>query len=228
MKTNNLHLELMKPSQQNKEVFFNETIGVIDSFLKNSVMDFVSKEPEDEFKNQKFIITEGEYKDHICFSPFSSRGWSYMPPSVGMLYFCIRIRSFVFFDGMSWQIHRLYESVSAAGHSDYIEASTGAKVVRKFVSAAGNISIRTKCNFLYLQDNTILNIDHSYEDVFDVVVKQNAEKLYELNFDVPILWASKIPYMPSRECNLIDHICLIKLPETDHFLGSIVYSGYKY
>lgn len=228
MKTNNFQLELMKPSQQNKEVFFNETIGIIDSFIMNSVMDFVDKEPDGEFKNLKFIITEGEYKNHICFSPFSSRGWSYMPPSIGMVYFCIALRSFVFFDGEAWQIYR--PDTSAASGSISIDTGTSISKIseRRFVSAAGAISIRTKCNFLYIQDNIILNIDASSEDVFDIVIKQNHEKIYELNFDIPILWAANIPYRVSQGHNLMDHIRLVKLPETDHYLGAVIQCGYKY
>ena len=107
MKTKNLELELMKQSQQNKEIFFNETIGILDSFIGNSITDFTTLEPSYQYKEQKFIITEGEHKNHICFCSFPTKKWSYLPPKIGMVFFCIALRKFTFFDGTSWVMQDL-------------------------------------------------------------------------------------------------------------------------
>ncbi len=102
MKTQNFDLELMVHNQQNKEVFFNETIGVIDSFILQSVVGFVSSPPTESPKNLKFIINEGEYENHICFCNFENKPWKYMEPKLGMVLYCIEMRSFIYFDGTSW------------------------------------------------------------------------------------------------------------------------------
>ncbi len=225
MHTNNFHLQLMKPSQQNKEVFFNETIGVIDSFVVNSITDFVNKEPSDEFKNQKFIMLEGIYKNHICFSPFPSRKWSYMPPAFGMIYFVLALKNFVFFDGENWQTcNQAIESYAAGGSYEARREDRH----ERFAGVVGEITLKTQYNFLYLQENTKLMLDPMTVSIFDIVIKQNFEKLYEVSFDVPILWGSNLPYRASAESNNMDYIRLIKLPETEHYLGEIVQYGYKY
>ena len=87
MKTTNFSMDLMVPSQSNKDIVFNEALLKIDSFMNFSVVDFIDHKPEQLQNGEKFIISSGEYKNKICYQPLNSKIVLLQEPTVGMVVF---------------------------------------------------------------------------------------------------------------------------------------------
>ena len=215
MKTKNLELDLILPDQENKEVFLNENISTIDSFTNISVKAFIDGAPLDAYKNYKFIMTSGEHRNKICYANFEDKPWSYMQPKQGMVIFCQDLEQFFFFNGDIWK---------KIGNSE-AEATV---VGPRFEGAMGEFVIKKKFGYYYLSGDVNFVISRFQGNEIELVIKQNWERVHEINFDVRVLWSETTEYKGSRTPNLMDHIRLIKIPETEHFLGQIIHKGYRY
>lgn len=216
MQTRNLKLDLIEPSQLNKEVFFNEHLCILDSMISNNIRALVSEVPRDEYKNEKFIITDGENKNKICYAPHIGKNWRFLDPIAGMAFFCLDIRNFIYFDGESW--------VPMASSAAFIEAREDIS----FKGAIGDFLVTNSVTYVYLSGHAKIILRNNKNAILHLIVKQNYSSVFNIQFDAPILWKEKVAYVSSRVANKMDYIRLIKLPETEHYLGEIVYSGYTY
>jgi len=216
MKTKNLELELMLHSQQNKEVFFNEAIGIIDSFVVQSVAAFIPSIPTDADKKLKFIITEGELINYIGFCSFENKPWKYIEPKFGMIIYCTEIGEFIHYDGSTWKKVNTTTKEVVTSSSHFIEA-----IGEVYLSGANY-------HFLYMQGDIILRIDPLTINTTNIIIKQNTHGVFNVVFTSNILWQCSKPYITTQIPNSIDYIRLTKIPETEHYLGEIVFNGYIY
>jgi hypothetical protein len=211
MKTKNLNLDFILPEQLNKEVFFNENLLKIDNFICSAIRGFVENIPDAIESGVKFIIDRGENRNKICFLPANGRIWKLIEPQDGMIFFCIDIRAFIYFNGADW-----------------IRINMGQETIpERFLPCEGRVAINNKINWLYLNGNTELSLRGSSHPIIEIIIKQNFEEIYNIHFDSRILWKNE-EYISSRIPNNIDFIRLVKIPETEHYLGEIVNIGYRY
>ena len=103
MLTNNYGLDLMIPSQANKDVVFNEAITKLDSFCNFSLNSFESKAPHELKPGAMHIITEGDYAMCIYYCPSEASGWKIQKPKKGMVFFVHSENKFFYFDGSKWE-----------------------------------------------------------------------------------------------------------------------------
>lgn len=212
MKTKTYNLELILPDQLNKEVFFNENLGVIDSFCNNSIEAFVPSAPASTHKDKKFIITQGEHRNKICYATFPNKDWRYLTPTIGMTFFCYEQKNFTYFNGSEW--------IMQVVKSDMLP--------RNFESASGDAIIKDSFSYFYLNGQTKFIIENSGTSSITLIIKQNYSNIYDVSFDAPILWKNGRAYQSSRTPNKIDYVKLIKLPETSHYLCEVSSTGYSY
>lgn len=91
----------------------------------------------------------------------------------------------------------------------------------------GDHIISQPINWLYLNGASKLQLKHCKSPKIDIIIKQNAESIFNVSFDSPILWKAE-SYVSSTAANSMDYIKLIKLPETEHYLGEVVKVGLSY
>lgn len=211
MKTKNYSLDLLLPEEINKEVFLNENIAKIDTFLNMSISDFVLSPPAEDMKSNLFIITAGDNKNKILYSLTESSPWEYMDPIKNMIIYLISHNSFYLYNGTDWDIL----------------SSLSNTVPETFSGSDEEVIIKKQTNYYYLTQNTKFCIKDYKFTTIDFLLKQNAESIFEVEFDVPILWKDD-EYISSRVVNNFDYIRLLNLPETDHFFGEIVKSNFSY
>ena len=77
MKTTNFSMDLMIPSQLNKDITFNEALLKIDSFMSLSVINFIDQKPEHLKNGEKFIISNGEHKNKYATNLSNLRQYFY-------------------------------------------------------------------------------------------------------------------------------------------------------
>ncbi|MDX2050313.1 MAG: hypothetical protein SFT93_03995 [Rickettsiaceae bacterium] len=236
MKTINLKLDLIRPDQHNKEVFFNENLSVIDNFISTVIYDFVDTTPSDEFKDKKFIMRNGPNINKICFCPHRNKDWRYLDPYEGMIFFFVRDKSFIIFLDGEWRenYYKLSElreaGESVAPMQQAFEPAHGMreKVPDKFEVASGEYIVNKKISFLYLQDRVRIRLLPARFSVVELIIKQNNAKICEIYYDAPIITKDRLPYFASRTKNNMDYLRLIKLPETDHYLAESIINDYSY
>lgn len=96
-------MDLMIPNQANKDVVFNESLLVIDNFLNLTINGFSDIIPDNLKSGEKYIITNGEHKDHICYKTHESKNIEYFIPSPGTLFFLIETHDFMLYNGNDWE-----------------------------------------------------------------------------------------------------------------------------
>jgi hypothetical protein len=237
MKTKNLKLDLVLPGQLNKEVFFNENLSKIDSFICSSIRAFVPDFPEDSYKAFKFIISEGKNKNKICYAPTGGRVWKLIEPEIGMIFFCADLRSFFYFNGDVWDEIRVSSSIDAhssegaslaLGTSSAAASEIGSRCeIERFMPSSGDHTVINPISWIYLNGHTNLIMRDCRSHTVELVIKQNVAVVYNVTFDCHILWKDGA-YESSRTPNSMDYIRLVKIPETEHYLGQVVNTGYSY
>ncbi len=103
MQTNNYGIDLMIPSQVNKDVIFNESIIKLDSFCNIAVNSFEPNIPEELRVGEMQIISEGENKNSICYCPSKASGWKLLKPTKNMIFYIKQERNFFCFNGEEWE-----------------------------------------------------------------------------------------------------------------------------
>lgn len=240
MKTVNFNMDLMVPSQVNKDVIFNESLLMIDCFMQMSVVNFTDSTPENIEVGQKYIITDGDYVNHICYLSYSSKEVEYLKPQNGMIIFIVENNHFVIYNGQQWEPVILNESSSSyssnsSSSSSYSSSSNSSssfpKIVdNKFTAIDGITRIReNKSNFyLYLSNDAELNLDEIQTAEITFVIKQSANATHSLQWPNNILWENKEPHEMTRTINSTDLIKLYRLPESNHFLGKIIAQNFQF
>ncbi|PCJ28990.1 MAG: hypothetical protein COA94_03000 [Rickettsiales bacterium] len=245
MQTNNFDMELMVPGQENKDVTFNESLLKIDSFLNLSVNGFRDEVPDEVPLGEKYIITNGEYQHHICYSSHESKGVQYFRPKQGMVVFSVQAHSFMLYHEHNWVeiMQAAHEppredgamvggAVDAAVVADDADAVNvgGAYVDDNFTGIDDEfIAPPNKKHFsLYLNSNTTLNFDNVLFSEVTILIKQCYNAARSLTWPHNILWPDGSAHIMSEAPNAIDIVKLYRMPESTHFLGKIIGQNYQF
>ena len=203
----------MIPGQAEKDITFNESILLIDQFLNNSVNGLVEELPESLKVGDKFIITKGDRKNQICFLSHESREKEYLIPCENSVIFSRQQKSFFLFYENKWTI------VGASQE----------KIPSNFIGASKEykISNDSSYHYLYLSDNTTINLD-GIELPEIIIIKQNENDPKTLKWSWNILWENQLAHVITQTKNRFDIVKLFRLPESNHFLGKIISQNFKF
>ena len=177
MKTTNFCMDLMVPSQLNKDIVFNEALLKIDSFMNFSVIDFIDHKPEQLKNGEKFIISSGEDKNKICYKPLNSKVVLLQEPKAGIVVFIIKTGCFYIFADNDWKNISLPSTKS--------EESV---VPSKFIGISEKFSISPKQSYyyLYLNSHTEIEITERLNCEISIILKQSFNNLFNLNWPANI------------------------------------------
>jgi hypothetical protein len=103
MYANNYKIDLMIPSQINKDVIFNEAIIKLDSFCNIAAESFILELPLEIIPGILYILSEGPNKHSICYSPSKASGWKIQKPTRNMIYYIKSESNFFCFNGENWE-----------------------------------------------------------------------------------------------------------------------------
>lgn len=103
MKTQNFNIDLMVPSQPNKDIVFNESLLTIDAFLNISIKGFSKEIPDKMSVGDKYIILSGDHANEICYLPHESQECKYLKPQNGMMVFAIKNSKFFIYEDQKWR-----------------------------------------------------------------------------------------------------------------------------
>lgn len=210
MKTANLEIELMTPSQLNKDIIFNEALLKIDNFIPLWIEGFIETLNDDLNVNKKYIITKGTHRNKICYRSMAARPVEFHTPKIGMLVFhpdC----GFLYYNGENW-----------------VSYTSTAKLPVSFSGIRGEITLRDKNNYLHLNSDVNFRINNLPHAELNIFLKQAHDNIYSVNWPANIMWENRITHVMSDATNSIDFIKLYYLPETNHYLGKIIGQNFNY
>ncbi len=219
MKTTNFSMDLMVPSQSNKDIVFNEALLKIDSFMNFSVVDFIDYKPEQLKNGEKFIISSGEHKDKICYKPLNSKVVLLQEPKLGMVVFIIKTRCFLIFADNEWK----KISLPDAKPEKLVTQHQFIGINQKF-----SISPKQSHHYLYLNSDTEIDMGQVISPEISIIIKQSSTDLFNIKWPANILWEKKQQHVMSQSKNSMDLIKLYQLPESQHFLGKIIAQNFSY
>lgn len=214
MKTNNFSINLMVPGQAEKDIVFNESILLIDQFLSNSVNGFTKNIPESLKVGEKFIITDGDRKNQVCFLSHESKEIEFLKAKDNTIVFVKEQKCFFLFDTDSW-----------------IKINIGSsQIPKKFTGIDQEYTppIDISNHYLYLSDDCTITLAKTFLSELTLVIKQNAEEAKTLDWPDNILWENNSAHVMTTTTNRFDIIKLFRLPETNHFLGKIISQNHKF
>ncbi len=215
MKTTNYQFTLMQQGQERKDFVYNETVLKLDSILNFAINDFVAKEPISLTPQKKYIISNGKYKNQICYFAHKSKGVQYNIPYENMIIYVINKNKFYIFLDNKW---------SAISFDKPIISK------QNFVGIKDDFTLAENQNYqyLYLNGNANLNFGNINLPFFTLIIKQNYQNIFDLKWQDDILWPNKTKVKISNQINAIDLFCFYKLPESSHFLASVINQNYQY
>lgn len=214
MKTNNFAIDLMVPGQIEKDIIFNESILLIDQFLNNSVNGFIKDVPDSLEVGEKFIILNGDKKNHICFLSHNSKSIEFLTPSDNTVVFSKEQKCFFLFDKDNW-----------------IKINTGSsQVPMNFtgISESYTVPVDIANHYLYLSEDCAITLTKTTLPEITTIIKQNANSAKTLNWPDNILWENNSAHIMTTTTNRFDIVKLFRLPESNHFLGKIVSQNHKF
>lgn len=218
MKTTNFSMDLMVPSQLGKDIIFNESLLKIDSFMNCSVSDFIDHKPEQLKGEEKFIISNGEHKNKICYKPLESKTVLMHEPKPGMLVFVIKANLFLIFSNSGW------EKTAISG------AKSVEPVLDRFIGIDKKflLSPMHSYHYLHLNSNTEICIEQKMQPEISIIIKQSASGTFNIKWSPHILWEQKHVHIMTPSPNSMDLIKLYQLPESTHLLGKIIAQNFIY
>jgi hypothetical protein len=217
MQTFNYNIDLMVPQQFNKELIFNEAILKLDGFCNHVVKGFVDSAPEQFTIGDKYILSQGDRQNDICYIFSESSGWQFLKAKEGMIFFCQQLRQMILFDGSSWQNLPL-------------AADDRQNAQNKFIGIAGEFFVNGNTSHLcfYMSGDAVLNISEVKSDRLTLIIKQNYQEVFRLSWAGQILWPNKMPHQIVQTPNHFDVLEFYKIYETDHFIARIIGIDYQY
>lgn len=228
MQTTNYGIDLMLPSQANKDVVFNEAITKIDAFCNFAINSFEGKVPAKLNVGAMHIVCEGSHAMSICYCPSEAAGWKIQKPKKGMIFFVRSENKLFYFDGIKWEP---VTGVSGAGSSAYASSGGGAEFMApKTSGVSGNFNIPAGMSklWLYMSADGRVDLSSATTNTITLIIKQNYQKICKLEFGGNILWKDKRPFQVSQKINAFDIIRFHKISETDHWIPEIVGQGFEY
>ncbi|MCP5369221.1 MAG: hypothetical protein H6909_00805 [Rickettsiaceae bacterium] len=218
MKTNNLSLELMVPSQINKDIIYNEAILKLDDFSNLSICDFIETTPLELDAGVKYIIRSGENKNKICYRPHESKPIMIHEPRDGMVIYMLSMAKFLFYAKDVWQ-----DCIN-------MPTQTLTKQPNSFSGIYGQhlLPANVKNHYLYLSEDTeIIAQNLNFESV-NLIIKQSNSTTNNLTWSSNILWNNENPPSVTPAKNSLCFFKLYALPETDHYFGIILGQNFNY
>jgi hypothetical protein len=206
-------MDLMIPNQVNKDVVFNESLLTIDNFLGITLNGFMDNVPENLAAGEKYIITIGDHKNHICYKAHESKGITYFIPQKGALFFLLENCNFVLYNGDTWENIQL----NSSGNNDFTA-----------IDDIFDVPNHIQHLHLYLNNDTTLNFEQVTIPEVTIMIKQCYNAFKNLIWPDNILWQNKIPHKITQTPNAIDVIKLYRLPKTTHFLGTITAQNFQF
>ena len=225
MLTHNYCLDLMLPSQVNKDVVFNEAITKIDSFCNFAINSFEGGVPAFLNVGAMHIICEGDHAMSICYCPSEAAGWKIQKPKKGMVFFVRSENKLFYFTGSQWEaVEALSDRTSS---SPSIEAEI---VVPKILGIAGHVNVPAGHSklWLYMSGDGKLDLGSATTNTLTVIIKQNHQKSFNLTVVGNILWKDKKAFQVSQKPNTFDMLRFHKISESDHWIPEVVCQGYEY
>lgn len=214
MKTNNFAIDLMVPGQIEKDIVFNESMLLIDQFLNKSVNGFIDDVPHDIKVGEKFIISNGNKKNHICFLSHNSKLIEFLKPSDNTIVFSREQKCFFLFDKDNW--NRI-NTVSSEVPTNFMTISENYK-----------LPIDNANHYLYLSEDCTITLAKTTLPEITIIIKQNANSAKTLDWPDNILWENNSAHIITTSTNRLDIIKLFHLPESNNFLGKIVSQNHKF
>ena len=207
MKTNNFSMDLMVPGQAEKDVVFNESLLLIDQFLNNSIIGFISDIPDKLEVGNKFIISDGKRRNQICFLSHESKELEFLTPSNNSIIFSKEQNCFFLFDTDNWIKINTESSLILSG----------------FIGISGEYQASNASNqYLYLSNNCTITLGKTIITEITIIIKQNAEAPKIIEWPDNILWENNHSHVVTTTPNSLYIIKLFSLPESNHFLGKII------
>jgi len=216
MKTTNFKLDLMIPNQANKDVVFNESLLTIDNFLSITINGFIDNIPANLVSGEKYIISDGRYKNHICYKTHDAKEIQYFLPNNGMLFFLIEDLTFLLYFGNTWKEVQL-------GLGDNATPVTNFTPINETFEAENKPYL-----YLYLNTNATISLEQIKLPETTIIIKQCYNASYSLIWPDNILWENKEPYKVTPSANNIDIVKLYRLPEGTHFIGKIIGQNFQF
>lgn len=217
MKTNNLSLELMVPSQINKDIIYNEAILKLDDFSNLSICDFVDTCPSELDAGIKYIIRSGHDRNKICYRPHESKPMMLHAPRNGMVIYMISQARFLFYSNNEWR-ECLGTQSETLGKSNNFSGVYGQHI----------LSPNTANHYLYLSEDTEITAQNLQFETINVIIKQSHSTANNLTWSSNILWNNKQAPNPKPGKNSLSFFQLYALPETDHYFGIILGENFNY
>lgn len=236
MKTRNLKLELMLPQQIGKDIIFNEAINTIDNLLLKSVTDF-SETPPTLINDNLYIITGSEHHNKICYANYDKSNWEFLEPPDTMLVYIILKQAFYIFLNQEWQLLPIANvannnetSLLKLKEEENSQMPFAPEGYSKFENLKGDLSLNTNKSwqYFYVNDDCKITVSNMRQHLVNVIIKQNADKIYKIEFSENIIWPNKtIPKIGATK-NSINYLRFSKLPESNHYLAELVANGFEY
>lgn len=217
MKTPFYEIDLMIPLQLNKDVVFNESLLKLDSLVNPCVKDFLPQAPESLNVGDKFIITQGDDRNKICYRPNETKKIMMYQPKDGMITYVLSKKSFYIFSSDNWQT--LANGMSADVPLVKHDAFLG--IEKKYIVP------KHTHHYWYLNADTEIVIDDGVAEM-TIVIKQSTHSSYSIKWPKNVLWSSSTPHQMSLKHNSMDLVKLYKMPESVHFIGQIVAQNCNY
>ncbi len=214
MKTNSFAFNLMVPGQDHKDIVYNESILTIDQFLNNSVTNFISAVPEVLEVGKKFILTEGDNLNQICFRSHESKEVQFLTPIEGMMVFVATSFCFFIFNNGEW-----------------IKIDMGvSKIPESFSEINGDYTLPNNVanHYLYISANSSIITEEILLPELTITIKQNHENSFLLAWPDTILWENNEAHVMTEATNSMDVIKLFRIPETHNFLGKIISQNHQF
>lgn len=217
MKTPFYEIDLMIPLQLNKDVVFNESLLKLDSLINPCVKDFLPQMPELLNVGDKFIITQGDDKNKICYRPSEAKQIAIYQPKDGMITYVFNKKSFYVFSSNTWQTITTAVSTDAplAKHETFLG------IEKKYIVP------KYTHHYWYLKADTEIVINEDIQEM-TIIIKQSVSNSYSIKWPKNILWSNSTPHKMSLKPNSVDLIKLYKIPESIHFTGSVIGQNCNY
>ena len=229
-KTNNFKINLMLPDQAQKDIVFNESMILIDQFLKNTIDGFKDKMPDSISIGEKFIIKNGDNKNKICFLSHDSKQIALLDPTQNTLVFVKEEQCFFIFDHNNWTQVNL-SGTTTSTKNDQSTKPTLHALPNNFtgIEKEYNLPLDMANHYLYLSNNCIVKLvgDAKISEI-TILIKQHWQKVSNITWPSNILWENQKKHIITQTKNTMDIVKIFYLPESQHFLGKIISQNHTY
>lgn len=217
-KTYYLDISLMLPMQNDKEIIFNESQLLLDNFVSSAINDFIDELPNKAIVGQKYILLNGDFKNHICYCSAEIKSWQFIAPKDNMFFFILKKNNFFFFHNHNWHEYNQIELLEDKSQ----------KPEQKFISIKDFFELNIWQNhfYFYLLGDCELKINISLRKNFTICIKQS--KNFQIIWPNNILWPNDKKAIISQSFNQIDLIKFYPLIESNHWLAKIIGQSYNY